>query len=290
MTRPLMSDAGSLPIRRVFVHGSMERFKKYSTDIDAPIKLGLGSLFQLTENDIVIVMRSWSPLFEIIINHKKKRPKIIQFADGFVFNASRFSKKNDRYGGLHEKALYDAFVSYNEFRDHCYGHKFVSITTKKIKLKNIVLVLGNDFYFDKKISIALKTLGKLKENKKMYEYYISTTSRFARLFFGNMGFESADFEYLRTDETLVVSTPSTFMFELAMRGYVVAIHSSYNFDDLSNMVVNHEHAIEYQIGSAIVQQAQKIDVKNIKKRRISYKLDSKYLLRYIAGDVLELLR
>ena len=252
-------------------------------------KLSLANITKLTRNDLVIITRAWSPLFEIIFNYINDRPTIIQLSDGVVFELNSKAKKNLRYGGLYQNNLFDETILLNSY-DENLPHRFnIASDTKKIScLKNVLLVLGNDFYFDGNKQAALEVLADLKSQYNGYDYYVSTKDRKVESYFLKNGFKIASVNDLIKNETLVISTPSTFLLELSQKGFLVSLHNRYKDKFLQSLIVSHDRALEQTVGSELKITKRPLDL-CVNRNNKRYSISKRHFFRYLLGDLRELL-
>jgi len=272
------------------VHGNVDRLLLYKHDFPAFKKLSLRNIINVTKNDLVIITRAWSPLFEVVFNYMNNRPTIIQVSDGLVFELNSSARKNQRYGGLYKTNLFDETILLNESSIKLpYRFNILSVTKNIPHLKNVLLVLGNDFYFDENKSSVLRSLVNIKFQYIGYAYYISTRDRGDESFFLKNGFKVAKISDLDKKETLVVSTPSTFLLELSQEGFLVSLHKNYNDEFFESFLVSHELAFQNLVGSDLITSKRSINL-NVAKRTTRYSISKRYFLRYFIGDLRELLR
>lgn len=272
------------------MHGNVDRLLLYKHDFPAFKKLSLCNIINVTKNDLVIITRAWSPLFEVIFNYMNNRPTIIQVSDGLVFELNSSARKNQRYGGLYKTNLFDDTILLNESSIKLPYRFSISSVKKNIPhLKNVFLVLGNDFYFDENKHGVLRSLVNIKFQYIGYEYYISTTDRGIESFFLKNGFKVAKISDLPKKETLIVSTPSTFLLELSQKGFLVSLHKHYNDEFFESFLVSHELAFQHLVGSDLTVSKRSINL-YVAKRTARYSISKRYFLRYLIGDLRELLR
>ena len=275
--------------KTVYVHGDVGRVSLYRYNFPKFKKLSLGNITSVTRDDLVIITRAWSPLFEIIFNHINNRPTIIQLSDGVVFDLNSKAKKNLRYGGLYQNNLFDETILLN-----CYDEKLpyrfnIASDTKKIsRLKNVLLVLGNDFYFDDNKRDVLEALADIKSQYIGYDYYVSTRDREAESYFLNNGFKIASVNDLIKNETLVISTPSTFLIELSQKGFVVSLHERYKDIFFQSLIVSHDRALEQRVGSELKITKRPLDL-CVNRNNKRYSISKRHFFRYLLGDLRELL-
>jgi hypothetical protein len=250
----------------------------------------LANLCRVTRDDLVLVTRAWSPLFEIIYNHKNIRPTVIQLSDGLVFNINSQAKKNRRYGGMYNKNLFDETILFNgPCREFPYRFEISSNRKYIPSLRNVLLVLGNDFAFDDDKNHVLESLAEIKPKCDSYEYYVSTTDSDAEAFFLKKGFNVTSVSELNERDTLIVSTPSTYFLELARKGFLVSLHKRYIDKYFESIIVDHESALDTRFASDIEFTELAIGL-NVVKRTEKYAICKRYFLRYLLGDLRELFR
>ena len=272
------------------MHGDVNRLSLYQHDFPPFKKLSLGNVVNVTKNDLVIITRAWSPVFEFVFNYINNRPTIIQVSDGLVFDLNSSARKNQRYGGLYKTNLFDETILLNESSIKLPYRFSISSVKKNIsQLKNVLLVLGNDFYFDENKHDVVISLVDIKSQYIGYEYYVSVRDRDVEALFLNNGFKVANISDFVKEETLVVSTPSTFLLELSQEGFLVSLHKRYYDQFFDSFLVSHELALQQLVGSDVTISKRSMNL-NVEKRTAMYAISKRYFLRYLIGDLRELLR
>jgi len=186
--------------------------------------------------------------------------------------------------------LFDETILFNGCSEKFpYRFKISSVKKNISLLKHVILVLGNDFYFDENKNDVLTSLVDTKSQYIGYEYYVSTRDRVAESFFLKNGFKVATINNFVKKETLVVSTPSTFLLELAREGFLVSLHKRYNDQFFDSFLVSHEVALQQRVGSDLTTSKRPINL-YVAKRTARYAISKRYFLRYLIGDLRELLR
>jgi len=276
--------------KNIYVHGNIKRLSLYGYNDGTFKKLSFINIINLTRDDLVIIIKAWSPLFEIIFNYLKNRPTIIQLSDGIVFELNSKKNKNKRYGGLYQNNLFDETILFNYFNYKLPYLFNLSSSTKNIPhLKNILLVLGNDFYFNQKKFDVLKNLVKVKSHYNGFNYYVSTKDIFAKYYFLKNKFKIEKINNLNKSNTLIISTPSTCLIELSQKGFLVSLFDQYRDKFFKSLIISHEKAIEQRIGSELHINKRSLNF-CVKKSDKKYSISMQYFFKYLLGDLLSLFK
>jgi len=228
-----------------YIFGNIERLYPYGfiKKIDYEV-LSLKNILKVSEDDTLLVSRVWSPLL-IIFLLKKKRPLILQFADGLITQSNCRKKMNKRPFFLYEKIYADALYvrqpvwTLPEFINRNHINSVVensSISCKK-KITSITFLFGND-------PLVGNTYEKILSD---IEYIAGSIDLPLYISSGNRDFEKkiirrvvriksvgAGRNIISNDNsTLVVTSPSTVGYDIMLMGGVVMTFQSLNCETMS---------------------------------------------------------
>lgn len=230
-----------------YYFGSSSRLRPYG-DISKAIKLNIFNIFKLRENDIILVSRAWSPLIAIIFS-KKRRPRIIQFADGLV-TESNCTKYVNSYPHKIYKEIYADVLYVRQPLDSLPGHINPTlvkstidfdIASKIISFDSVVIVFGNDPYVGFTQKNLVKELVNLKKKiNNNISIDFSSTNRNVKIIMkkifpnsNNIGhFSNYSKNFI---DTLIISTPSTIALDSILSGYNVVALSGCDCQTMSKL-------------------------------------------------------
>lgn len=141
---------------KTYLFGNVALIEDYIAEAKALPRITIFNLFSITAEDLVVTSRAWSILFEFwLFFAPRRRPYLVQVADGLVFDRNRNKNLNRRYGYLYKYVFADLLLirqnlpdadSFSEDIELIRSVRFVSCSDELVKLSKpaAILVAGND--------------------------------------------------------------------------------------------------------------------------------------------------
>lgn len=144
----------------VYLHGVEKLANRPFSPAPAMVPLRLHHLPWLRPEDVIVTPRPWSPLIEALLFWRpRRRPRIVQVADGIAFPLNAGKTVNRRYGGMQRTIFADTFVALQNAEDFRMISREPELVRSIIRIatettqQNVdggtaILVAGNDPFFD----------------------------------------------------------------------------------------------------------------------------------------------
>lgn len=144
----------------IYLHGVEKLAKRPFSPTPRMVPLRLHHLPFLGAEDVIVTPRPWSPLIEALLFWRpRRRPRIVQVADGIAFPINAGKAVNRRYGGLQRTIFADTFVALQNAEDfelmsdepglvRSVTQMTTGVTEQTVNGETAILVAGNDPFFD----------------------------------------------------------------------------------------------------------------------------------------------
>lgn len=248
----------------IYIFGDSSRLIPYG-DLSEENKLNIFNLFYLGADDTILVTRAWSPVIAFIWQ-LKKRPKIVQFADGLITESNCKKKINCFPHFLYEEIYADALYvmqslnSLPSFIPKSLVRTVLNhdMALKTVPFKSVTLVFGNDPYVGHSHEDLTRELNALKAklNENQPVFFSSSTSQIKSLvseIFPNskdMGRFSDSLRDLK--ESLIITTPSTVGYSCSLNSASVVVLANCNCETMNRLFTSSDISIRKNVAQDFV--------------------------------------
>ena len=299
----------------IYIFGDASRIAGYGVAADYAVEtLSWRNLFSMGEDDVLLVARVWSPLVAFLFL-RKKRPLVLQFADGLVTESNCTKVKNRKPYFLYERVFADKFYvrqpmeSLPNFisRENTGSIVDHALEYRKFQFNCLILVFGNDPIVGTTMAGIFEDIERIISVAKGIPVYMTSgDERFASKVCGSFG-QIKSLGLMRDnvfldDAPLFISTPSTVAYDLLLKNQSVMIFPSVSCATLSRLFSRFDcSALSSVKGRRFVELKKAADIKNYQvdiasciKRRTDcprYSLRMFFLqLRGLLGDLMWLFK
>lgn len=299
----------------IYIFGEVHRIKFYELyERKELVTLDWRNIFRLNDLDILIVTRVWSPLVSIFL-YRKKRPKIIQFADGLVTYSNCVKKENRNPEFLYKSISADRFYvrqplwSLPNFIDIEKVQSTIdhSVESQIFEFKSITLIFGNDPYVGSDFKKIINDIENILNIDDMLRVYISSgckkfTSKILKKFSSIQSIGRMSEVKNQLESSLIITSPSTVGYDLYLKGDCVMMLPSVNCETLEALFTKFDQKNIIRKNNSLFVNAKKptniksssvhitLDSQDVSKQSFPPKVHFLLRVRYFLGDLKYLFR
>ncbi len=235
-------------LHRVYYFGKRTIVETFIDDCDEVLPLSLFSLLTIRSTDVIITPRAWSILFEFLfVISRRRRPFLVQLADGLIFPQNCEKSTNQRYGHLYKNVFADLLIIRQNREDldgitedlirvQTISEVSSWIETVIVERPSAILVAGNDAIFDIDRLVVVEAFRAcFHKLKKLGIERISLSCPDARLASdickglpGLKPIGRLSEHVYEPAQTVCVGSPSTVLFDNQLKGGVSCLLSIYS--------------------------------------------------------------